>query len=128
MPFMTNGKRDPQKAKESLYKWRQENPEKAKAIARRAYQKNKAKYLAKAAERDERMRLCSLKDELTKFVHEEAYSLCLLRNQVTGIKWHVDHKIPLKHKNISGLHVWSNLQVIPALENLRKGNRYAFYD
>lgn len=74
------------------------------------------------------MRQCSFKDEFTKFVHEEAHALCLLRNKLTGIKWHVDHKVPLRHKEISGLHIWNNLQVIPALENLRKGNRYAVYD
>ena len=64
-----------------------------------------------------------LQTEWDIFVFEEAFKLAALREQVTGIKWHVDHIIPMFHKQVCGLNVAENIQVVPASWNVRKGNR-----
>jgi hypothetical protein len=41
----------------------------------------------------------------------------------TGIKYSVDHIIPIISKYVCGLHIPINLRVIPLSDNLSKGNR-----
>lgn len=61
---------------------------------------------------------------LTDFVFAEANSLAKLRTKLTGVKWQVDHIIPLLGSEVSGLHVWNNFEVIPAYINLRKNANF----
>lgn len=44
--------------------------------------------------------------------------------QLDGIKRHVDHIIPIQGKNVCGLHIETNLQILTELENKRKGNSF----
>ncbi len=41
----------------------------------------------------------------------------------TGIQHHVDHEVPLKGRNVCGLHVETNLRPLPWLDNLKKKNK-----
>jgi hypothetical protein len=89
------------------------------------YLKNYPKMLAKRnkqhADKLQRTPTWLKNDEL--WMIEEAYELAGLRTKMFGFAWHVDHVLPLRGKTISGLHTPYNLQVIPAKENLQKGNR-----
>jgi hypothetical protein len=52
------------------------------------------------------------------------YRLADIQSKLTGEPWHVDHIIPLQGKNVSGLHVPSNLKAIRGSENMRKHNSF----
>ena len=55
---------------------------------------------------------------------EQAYELAALRTKMFRFGWEVDHVLPMQGKIVSGLHVPTNLQVIPATLNKQKNNRY----
>ena len=64
--------------------------------------------------------------ELDSFVFTEAYLLSKDREILTGIKWEIDHMIPLQAENVCGLHVWNNFQVIPSFLNQSKRNKMIY--
>lgn len=92
------------------------NKRKQKAIGRKA---SSLKYAYKRRRLEEK----TFQTEFDEFVFEEASLLCQLREKATGFKWHIDHIVPMMHKQASGLNTAFNLQVVPAAWNVRKGNR-----
>ena len=99
-----------QKIKDGVKKWGKDNPVKILAHTRRQQTK----------------RLMRCPKWLTSddyWMIQQAYELAALRTKMFGFSWHVDHILPLQGKTVSGFHVPANLQVIPAVDNVRKGNR-----
>jgi 5-methylcytosine-specific restriction endonuclease McrA len=58
-----------------------------------------------------------------KFFIGEIYHLAKLRTALLGERHEVDHIVPLRGRNVCGLHVENNLQVITRRANLAKANR-----
>lgn len=101
--------------------WRLANPERYRAHQLKSDRKNKATVNAKNQRYRARKRgVYDIVTELDKFVVKEIYNLAVLRSNTTGIKWDVDHIIPL---NKGGRHAIDNLQVIPASINRSKKDK-----
>lgn len=80
------------------------------------YRRNKPYYNEKSARRSRDLDKASLKNAYK----EET----LLVYETCPVGFEVDHIVPVKGKNVSGLHVPWNLQHLPKLENRRKSNKY----
>lgn len=65
-------------------------------------------------------------DELNQLCMKEAYLTASERAELFGFEWHVDHKVPLQAIKASGLHLYTNIQVIPAGINQWKHNKMIY--
>jgi hypothetical protein len=111
------GKRDA-----ALKAWAVANPERYAEVRQRWYDENRALRNAYSAAwrracREQTPPWADFKQ--MKVFYEEAVRL----TEATGVPHHVDHIIPLRGRNVRGLHVQTNLRVITATENVRKQNR-----
>jgi hypothetical protein len=85
--------------------------EKGKELNRRTT--TRLKHQRRALEKD--------MSRLDIFVFNEAYDIRVRREKLFGIKWNIDHVIPVTK---GGNNTYTNIQVVPASWNFRKGNRH----
>ncbi len=105
--------------KQSKEKWLENNPEKRKQSSA-AYQKKNRAYYAQYSSLYMRKRMQAQLKSLTEwdlFYMTEFYDIAKKR----GLE--VDHIVPLTHKDVCGLHVPWNLQMLTRTQNARKSNR-----
>lgn len=119
--------RDRHKRIERASEWAFENPDSRKKAARDWAARNSEKVKANTHKR----RAGKLNatpgwfGELDELVMREAHAVARQREIATGIKWEVDHVVPLAGRKVCGLHVAANMQVIPMTDNRRKSNHHA---
>jgi len=92
---------------------------------RKHYANNKEAYYKKRDKRVDTIKLHTppwAKRE--KAAIKRMYKKAEILQKRTGEKYHVDHWIPLNNPIVSGLHCKDNLVVVPALENLEKGDDF----
>lgn len=87
------------------------------------YLNNKGYYANKCAVRERNLKQATPKWACIFFI-EEAYELAQLRSKMFNFQWEVDHMVPIKNELVCGLHVEHNLQVVPAVWNKRKSNKW----
>jgi 5-methylcytosine-specific restriction endonuclease McrA len=111
--------------KQDVKKYQRSNPEKIKTLMDDYYAENKHKWVGYVAKRN------AVKLNATpKWLSEDdldvinwVYEMRDERSKATGIEHHVDHIVPLQGDTVCGLHVWWNLQLLPAYLNLSKKNK-----
>jgi 5-methylcytosine-specific restriction endonuclease McrA len=115
--------------------WREKNAEKVVAYRKSdAVKKSKRKYVSNNLDKsafytsERRFLFRKAKKYVLSEYHRNMiklyYRLSASLTCLTGVKYEVDHIVPLKGKNVSGLHVPWNLQILSKEENLKKGNKF----
>lgn len=101
------------------------NQERILAYNREYCRLNSEKRSRAASERNLRLKqeqpkwVSNYKDEIIE-IYKERQRL----DETTSEKHHVDHIIPLTHPDVSGLHVFWNMQILTQNENCSKKNKF----
>ena len=105
-----------EKIRESNRLYNINNRDKIKIYQRKHLKENPEYYRNRSAQRRYKS------TRATIYQHQKQEIRLFYKNCPLG--YHVDHIIPLKGSTVSGLHCLENLQYLPSMENLKKGNKF----
>lgn len=108
--------RSPDRKKENATRWQQANPERRRVHKRRWAKKNTERVRLKNKARDKRITIQPLSKVLSDAV------FMFYAQAPLGL--HVDHIIPVSHKDVCGLHQLHNLQYLTPKANFQKNSHF----
>jgi hypothetical protein len=119
--------KNPEAAKLRKEIWAKDNAEHISRYKRTYRKREPVKHLLwdtlKANKRKQRVPVWLSEDQRIEI--EKYYWLAKDLKAVTGEEYQVDHIVPLNGKNVCGLHVPWNLQILPADINNKKSNYFS---
>lgn len=143
LDFFRNREREYRERNINLYKsrelkYREQHREKAKEVSANFYQENidHCRQVRRNYSKNNRGRLNALEakrharklNATPEWASSEKilkiYEACRQLTETTGIRYTVDHIIPLQSDFICGLHCEDNLQILTRDDNLKKSNNY----
>lgn len=107
--------------------WQEQNKDKKSANYKRWQQTNKGTVNAyNSQHRANKKSATPAWADLEKI--KAMYNVAQYFDWISGgfVKHHVDHIVPLRGKNVCGLHVENNLQILIDKDNLRKSNKHEY--